>query len=322
MTKIGIILIIFAGVITAFFGEEGFVEIKKGESADKIYIEDDLTKDLGFSIKLEDINIEYYPEKRVINPALSTAKNSPEARKGGVKGYKTKVVINGRKGLIEVNKPFSYKGYSIYQYGYDESMPDQTLLQVVKDYGFFLACIGYGLLLLGIIVSYPSAFKVSRIHLFGIALLWLVFASLFFIRIRFPMVPALRSRWLVSHVSSVFIAYANFTFAFILSIIGFFRKKKDALLSLTHNSICLGFVFLTIGIIIGSIWARYAWGHWWGWDPKETWALITWVIYGIYFMKKEKWRLSPILFGIAGFLVLLFNYLGVTYLMKGLHSYG
>lgn len=298
---IGIFFILIGGIVTSFFAEEGFVEIKKGQTVEGIYVEDDVYKKLDFSIYLSDFNVEYYPEKKII------------------RGYKTVLAVNGKEGVIQVNKPLSHSGYKIYQYGYDEAMPDQTLLQVVKDPGYPIVCLGYGLLLLGIIVSYPSLFKVGKVHLLAVIFLWLIFASLFFIRVRFPMVPALRSRWLVSHVSSVFIAYANFAFAFVLSIIGLFKKKKEALLSLTHNSICLGFVFLTIGIIIGSVWAKSAWGHWWGWDPKETWALVTWIIYGIYFIRRG---LPPFLFGIFGFLAVLFNYLGVTYLMKGLHSYG
>lgn len=144
-----------------------------------------------------------------------------------------------------------------------------------------------------------------------------------------PLLPALQSKWLVFHVSSCIIAYCFFTISFITAIIHLFKKDSklnstSMLNLLTHRCICVGFFFLTLGIILGSLWGKAAWGHWWNWDPKETWALITWLIYGSYFYGRlwgtlsEK-KLSYI--AIVGFLSCLFTYLGVNFLLKGLHSY-
>ena len=87
-----------------------------------------------------------------------------------------------------------------------------------------------------------------------------------------------------------------------------------------------GFGFaLTIGIVTGAAWANYAWGTYWSWDPKETWSLITWLIYAIYlhirFLAGWKGRRAAI-FAILGFLCVLFTYLGVNLVLSGLHSYG
>jgi len=81
---------------------------------------------------------------------------------------------------------------------------------------------------------------------------------------------------------------------------------------------------LTIGIVSGSIWANIAWGSYWSWDPKETWALVTWIIYAIYLHLRifAKWRgKSSAITSIIGFACVIFTFLGVNYLLSGLHSY-
>lgn len=157
-----------------------------------------------------------------------------------------------------------------------------------------------------------------------------LFGSFWFFKKPFmPLLPALQSKWLVFHVSSCIIAYCFFTISFISAIIYISKKgimpEKEALLSrLYHRSISMGFFLLTLGIILGSVWGKSAWGHWWNWDPKETWALITWLIYAGYIHGRlfKDWpekRFAWIT--ILGFLACLFTYLGVNYLLKGLHSY-
>jgi ABC-type transport system involved in cytochrome c biogenesis permease subunit len=141
-----------------------------------------------------------------------------------------------------------------------------------------------------------------------------------------PLLPALQSRWLAFHVSSCIIAYGFFAIAFIAALIYLLKSQTEATVFLVmHRSICVGFLFLTLGIISGSIWGKSAWGNWWNWDPKETWALITWLIYvGYIHVRLSGNRLEKRLAGIAilGFLSCLFTYLGVNFLLKGLHSYG
>ncbi len=93
-----------------------------------------------------------------------------------------------------------------------------------------------------------------------------------------------------------------------------------------------GFLVPTVGIISGSVWAKPAWGRYWGWDPKETWSLITWFVYGIclylrravgkFGVKPENLPLLNAIFAIAGFALAAFTYFGVTCLVNSLHSYG
>lgn len=319
----GIVFILIGGGVTGFLEEEGFIEIREGQNINEFYIEDDIKKELGFSLYLDKFSVEYYPQSHTI------------------KKYKASIsIIDGnkleKKGIIEVNQPLSYKGYKIYQYGYDEDIPQQTLLQIVKDPGAKIVYLGYFLIIFGIIFSLKEIFlsfplsghnKSINTAIGAIVFICIVFAIAFFRRVTFPLVPALQSKWLLFHVGSCFVAYSSFALAFIISIFNIFKKKNnDILKSLTHKCICLGFLFLTIGIVLGSLWGKAAWGHWWNWDPKETWALATWIIYGVYFyawMLNRKWQIKVVSwFGIVGFLLVLFNYFGVTFLMKGLHSYG
>ena len=93
----------------------------------------------------------------------------------------------------------------------------------------------------------------------------------------------------------------------------------------SYRIIGLGFPSLTIGIIAGGVWANEAWGSYWSWDPKETWALITWLVFAAYLHARitRGWQgRQPALLASAGFVVVWICYLGVNILGKGLHSYG
>jgi cytochrome c-type biogenesis protein CcsB len=153
-----------------------------------------------------------------------------------------------------------------------------------------------------------------------------------------PLIPALKSNWLIAHVVTCFIGYAAFAIAFGISIIYLIKKndqmegggmiarlpKSFMLDELTHQLVMFGFLFLTVGIITGAVWANSAWGRYWGWDPKETWSFITWLIYAalLHFRLMRGWRGKRIaILSIIGFAAVLFTYFGVN-LLPGLHSYG
>jgi len=150
-----------------------------------------------------------------------------------------------------------------------------------------------------------------------------------------PLIPALKSNWLIAHVFTCFIGYASFAIAFGISLLYLLRRvggpavldrlPSDRLMDeLTHQLVMFGFLFLSAGIITGAVWANSAWGRYWGWDPKETWSLITWFVYATLlharFMRGWHGNRFAVL-SIVGFLAVLFTYFGVNYL-PGLHSYG
>ena len=184
------------------------------------------------------------------------------------------------------------------------------------------------------------------------------------------LIPALRSNWLMMHVTVMLLSYAALLSGSLLSIsflilnwvqkinINLFNaftqninrqyysfvkvskkfeneylpspnEKKldfiDNFDNISYRLLGIGFAFLTIGILSGAVWANEAWGSYWSWDPKETWALITWIIFAIYLHVRlvKGWRgEKPAQIAGFGFIILWICYLGVNLLGKGLHSYG
>ena len=178
-----------------------------------------------------------------------------------------------------------------------------------------------------------------------------------------PLVPALRSSWLVMHVSVIMLSYAALLVGSLLSIAVLFTDREQALQlrsssigtgsfrqadglssaatathlqstpfrsseeldSLSYRTITVGFLLLSVGLISGAVWANEAWGAWWSWDPKETWAFITWLVYAAYLHTRliKGWQgRKPALVAAAGLVVIAVCYIGVNLLGIGLHSYG
>jgi cytochrome c-type biogenesis protein CcsB len=197
-----------------------------------------------------------------------------------------------------------------------------------------------------------------------------------------PLVPALKSNWLMMHVTVMMLSYASLIVGSLLGILflilttgreeeislqgnsygnnysnnklantAFFKEEsketysnllldesaatatiKDNRLNLlesvdnlSYRTISFGFPLLTIGIIAGAVWANEAWGSYWSWDPKETWALITWLVFASYLHARitRSWQgRKPAMIASVGFIVVWICYLGVNFLGKGLHTYG
>ncbi|MBU2063437.1 MAG: c-type cytochrome biogenesis protein CcsB [Candidatus Omnitrophica bacterium] len=190
-----------------------------------------------------------------------------------------------------------------------------------------------------LVLEYRYKFRIIGVFVMPLAFLILFYAALLDNTVK-PLIPALQSWWLVIHVLSCFFGYACFACAFCLGIMFLLQERQvktkhtgkiferfpslGVMDKINYDMVKIGFVFLTLGIITGSIWAQHAWGNWWSWDPKETWSLITWLVYAAYlharFNSGWQGRKMAIL-SIAGFMVVLFTYLGVSFLLPGLHSY-
>lgn len=155
-----------------------------------------------------------------------------------------------------------------------------------------------------------------------------------------PLPPVLQSYWLPVHTIFAFVGNAIFFVSFFVSLLYLLlergiKKKKfsaisvrfpslEALDSINYRCMSYGFPFLTIGIITGSLWAGMAWGSYWNWDPKETWSLITWIFYAMLIHNRLTigWRGRKTAYMmIAGFVFILFTFLGINFLVGGLHSY-
>jgi cytochrome c-type biogenesis protein CcsB len=156
-----------------------------------------------------------------------------------------------------------------------------------------------------------------------------------------PLLPALKSNWLIAHVITCFLGYAAFAVSTGISILYLLKKsrspdvKPNAVLDmmpearqldeLNYQLILFGFLWLSLGIITGSVWANSAWGTYWSWDPKETWSLITWLVYAavLHARTMQGWRGNRVAWlSLIGFGCVLFTYFGVNFLLSGLHSYG
>ena len=146
-----------------------------------------------------------------------------------------------------------------------------------------------------------------------------------------PLMPALKSNWLLVHVVTAFLGYAAFALAFGGAILYLLQDRHPraslpplpVLDRLIYRTTVLGFLLLTLGIFTGAIWAETAWGRYWSWDPKETASLVTWLIYGAYLHARvvRGWRGQRAAYLlILGFAATLFTYFGNLF-FGGLHSY-
>lgn len=155
-----------------------------------------------------------------------------------------------------------------------------------------------------------------------------------------PLLPALRSVWLPVHGGVSLIAYGFLSLAFCGGLMYLLLERElkrkrfgyiferfpslDSLDQLNNHCLTAGFIFLTLGIVTGSIWARQAWGTYWQWDPKETWSLITWFLYLVQLHQRFTvgWRgKRAAVMAVIGFASVVFTLWGVTYLLGGIHSY-
>ena len=200
-----------------------------------------------------------------------------------------------------------------------------------------------------------------------ISLISIAFASFVLpeeLKVATPLVPALKSSWLVMHVSVTMCSYEALIIGSLLSLSIFFTSdngplqirtnsmgigslressfkqnlleekeflspivfsKSEEIDSLSYRTISMGFLLLTFGLISGAVWANEAWGSWWSWDPKETWALVCWLFYAAYLHTRltKGWSgRKPAIVAVAGIFVIILCYIGVNLLGIGLHSYG
>jgi ABC-type transport system involved in cytochrome c biogenesis permease subunit len=143
-----------------------------------------------------------------------------------------------------------------------------------------------------------------------------------------PPIPALQSAWLALHVTLAFVGEAFFVVSFVAAIAFLGARDGERAAEadrIMYTAIGVGYPIFTMGaLVFGAVWAQAAWGRWWGWDPKETWALVTWLVYTAYLhtrlVRRLRGRVSAVL-AILGFACTVFTFFGVNYLLSGLHSY-
>ncbi len=198
----------------------------------------------------------------------------------------------------------------------------------------------------GIYLLAEWRYKFRMIGAFVMPVAWLLLA---YIAVIMPpqmknaenLMPALQSNWLTIHVATAMVSYGAFALSLGTSIMFLIKQNMennksksdfnkrmptlDILDDISYKFIAVGFPLLSIVIVSGAIWAEYAWGRYWSWDPKETWSLITWLVYAAYLHARFTfgWRGSRAAWmSILGFIFVLFTFFGVNYLLSGIHAYG
>ena len=195
---------------------------------------------------------------------------------------------------VEVNKPVEVDGWKIYQYGYDTqmgAMSQTSILELVSDPWLPLVYTGIYMMLAGavcmILLAIPwcGGWRQARKHPKSAFTITMVIAAAFFCVHHFmpilhsdTLVPALQSPWFKPHIIAYMLAYTLMASAAVIALYLLLRSKRGSL----DNLVFVGISLITIGMLFGALWAKEAWGHYWSWDPKETWAAITWFAYLVY----------------------------------------
>ncbi len=200
----------------------------------------------------------------------------------------------------------------------------------------FATSFAWGLCLISLVFVMKFRFPVLGAFAMPVTFLMIGYAAMQSKEVH-DLMPALRSNWLGFHVSTAIIAYGAFGVSFVLSIIFLLRDKmqekgfldqhipnREKLDLISYRSVALGLLFLTFTIVTGAIWAERAWGSYWSWDPKETWSLVTWIVYATYLHLRIRrgWQgKAAAIFAVVGFICVMFTYIGVNTFLPGIHSY-
>lgn len=193
--------------------------------------------------------------------------------------------------------------------------PMRTLGETRMWYSFFLPLIGF-------LAYLRWHFKWFVIYTLSMAIVFLLLNYFHPENFDKALMPALQSPWFIPHVILFIFSYSILAASAIVACKGlysiyFHKHSGDKTLLFADNLVYIGFSLFTIGMLFGALWAKEAWGHYWTWDPKETWAFITWMVYLIYmhvrryrrkFVKTQLWTLF------IGFAVLLVCWFGINYL--------
>ena len=288
--------------------------------------DDDKVVEQGLTIELHQFTIDYYED---MTPRRFASDISVSTEDG-----------KHLRGTVEVNKPLKVNGWKVYQCGYDDVMGGRSpysVFMLVKDP--WLPAVYFGIILM--LAGALAQLFTRRFRRWGkksfILPVCLILATMAFVYFFTPvfrnkaLMPALQSPWFVPHVVVYMFSYAILAAATLMAIyILFFRKNKatDREMNIADNLVSAGIAFLTVGMLFGAFWAKEAWGHYWTWDPKETWAAITWLCYLLYMhfrtIRPKEWRKACWILLLA-FVCLQICWWGINYLPSAqglsIHSY-
>ena len=225
--------------------------------------------------------------------------------------------------VVDVNKPYEVDGWKIYQYGYDTQRGADSqisILELVSDPWLPLVYTGIFMMLAGtVLLILYTRWRMKRLLPIGVLLVVaLAIVSHLIPVFRSNLVPALQSPWFYPHILVYIVCYSLMGVAAVIAIYGLIRRPLPSYISpLTSSIVYIGLIFMTFGMMFGAFWAKEAWGHYWSWDPKETWAAITWLSYLVYvhyrLLPRHKERLALCML-IISFALLQMCWWGINYL--------
>lgn len=305
LIHLSFIIILLGAFVTFLMAERGYLHLRQGKPTTTYTTENGIShKQLIFEIKLVLFEIEYH--NGTDEPA----------------NYMSFLSIDVKMCMVAMNKIFIKNNYRIYQLSYDSDEMGTVLLVYHDPWGIAVTYIGYALLAFSLLWLLWRKIGWKGI----VILLTLSLAVWFYISQIQPMTPILRTPMLALHVSVIVISYVLFLAITVFSVIGLTSLKRSSKMYIWSNTLLYpALVFLILGIFIGAVWANISWGRYWGWDSKETWALITMLVYAIplhkeslpIFANQKKFHL----YCLIAFITVLMTFLGVSFLLGGLHSY-
>lgn len=323
MIHIALATIVVGACVTHFFGEQGEIHLRADQAI--------VVPHSQISLFLWDFHI------------VSDAEGNPVDLISELRLLdRSKEPLHVDEGIVRMNNPLKYHHYRFCQSDYDSDQQGVVLAYNHDPWGIGITYAGYALLLIAMIAFFfqPRTYfraLVKKQHTWlmvglGIAAVVLAFVMTKVVTPKPPLQPVLQTPLLGIHVSVIMLAYTLFAVIMINGILGLcMPAKRESLMHLSQLLLYPALFCLTAGIFIGAVWANMSWGRYWGWDPKETWALITMLVYAalLHFpWMKNKLPISneksPIIYhilSVINFLFVLFTYFGVSYLLGGLHSY-
>ena len=334
MLHIALVTIVIGALVTHYFGVQGEIHLRndKAESLS--------ASSRTVSLFLWDFRIIYDAENNPVD-FVSELRMIDRNRQP----------VQIDEGTVRMNKPLKYHGWRFCQSDYDSDERGVVLSYNYDPWGISITYTGYALLLvvmIGFFFQKNTYFRslLRKQHtwlMVGLGVFVLVMAIVMtkVVTPKPPLQPVLQTPLLGIHVSVIMLAYTLFAVMMVNGIIGLcMPARREGLMQLSQVLLYPALFCLTAGIFIGAVWANMSWGRYWGWDPKETWALITMLVYALLvhwpvisrkskvesrktIVENRKTKAAVVyhICAIVAFLFVLFTYFGVNRLLGGLHSY-
>ena len=316
------VIILAGALLTHLTAVRGVVPLRKGIATNEYLTRDMYLHKLPFTICLENFEIKFYEGSDMPSD------------------YVSHVTIDGKPFTISMNQIVSQKGVRLYQSDYDMDLQGSILAMNSDPWGIPVTYCGYALLFVSLVWmlmdpkgKFRQQLSILRKQRFPLVI-FTGFLLLCFILLLYHFLgkysaanhplPVLNSRLLPLHVSTIMMAYTLLLLTFIVSLVGVaMPKQRQKMYHFSQFLLFPALMLLCYGIFIGAIWANVSWGTYWSWDPKETWALITLMIYAAPAHRTFS-NLSTMKYHIymaLAFFTILMTYLGVNYFLGGMHSY-